>query len=262
MMIIIGHRGCGRNTRWDNRDVVPENTIGSFMQAVQRGFKWIEFDVQMTRDGEVIVLHDDEILYSSGTGHEHGHGKRVKSLQVSDVSRRRLSGLLRDCIIYRRDEDSNLVYKWRNVPKRVPTLKQVLRSRVLGLSGLIGINIELKVQDEMPSERMSSFVTAVLDCVGKYNMQYNIVFSSFNFNACIELVHKCSNEHSVCWLTDGPITLDIIRRCRRVGICGIVSHVSSLKFVRQYILDYAQRHKFVLWCYGGVNEHASGCIVD
>ena len=47
---VIAHRG--------NRAHAPENTIESFLEAVQAGADAIELDLRLTRDGEVVVIHD------------------------------------------------------------------------------------------------------------------------------------------------------------------------------------------------------------
>ena len=47
---VIGHRG--------NRAHVPENTLESLLSAVAVGADALEFDVQVTRDGELVLLHD------------------------------------------------------------------------------------------------------------------------------------------------------------------------------------------------------------
>jgi|LGVF01.1.fsa_nt_gb glycerophosphoryl diester phosphodiesterase len=49
-MEIIAHRGAS--------GYAPENTLSAFKLAVEMGAKAIEFDVQMTKDGEIIVHHD------------------------------------------------------------------------------------------------------------------------------------------------------------------------------------------------------------
>lgn len=47
---LIGHRGI--------KGLAPENTLASFKRAKDLGFSWVEFDVRLTRCGEVIVFHD------------------------------------------------------------------------------------------------------------------------------------------------------------------------------------------------------------
>ncbi|MFA6247317.1 MAG: glycerophosphodiester phosphodiesterase family protein [Mucilaginibacter sp.] len=47
----IGHRGT--------RGMMPENTIPAMQKAINYGVNTIEFDVHVTKDGKVIVYHDD-----------------------------------------------------------------------------------------------------------------------------------------------------------------------------------------------------------
>jgi glycerophosphoryl diester phosphodiesterase len=54
---IVGHRGAPRKAR--------ENTIESFDLAESLGTDAIEFDLQQTRDGELVVFHDDKIPIGS-----------------------------------------------------------------------------------------------------------------------------------------------------------------------------------------------------
>ncbi len=49
----IAHRG--------GRDYKPENTMSAFKHAVDTGADWIEFDVQQTKDGELVVIHDETL---------------------------------------------------------------------------------------------------------------------------------------------------------------------------------------------------------
>ncbi len=58
---VIAHRG--------NRAHAPENTIEAFQQAVAAGADAIEVDLRLTKDGEVVALHDptlDRTTDSSG----------------------------------------------------------------------------------------------------------------------------------------------------------------------------------------------------
>lgn len=53
----LAHRGYS--------DLFPENTMSAFEKAVNSSFEGIETDVQMTKDGELLLLHDDKINRTS-----------------------------------------------------------------------------------------------------------------------------------------------------------------------------------------------------
>jgi len=54
----IGHRGSAGTH--------PENTLESFRAAAATGAPYIEFDVHMTRDGEIVVAHDEHLQRMCG----------------------------------------------------------------------------------------------------------------------------------------------------------------------------------------------------
>jgi glycerophosphoryl diester phosphodiesterase len=59
--VVVGHRG--------NSAHAPENTLESFRQAVALGVDSLEFDVHLTADGKVVVMHDSHIdRTTDGTG--------------------------------------------------------------------------------------------------------------------------------------------------------------------------------------------------
>ncbi|MBV2154595.1 glycerophosphodiester phosphodiesterase [Kitasatospora sp. SUK 42] len=51
--VVIGHRGAPRNA--------PENTMASFEAALGEGADWLETDVQTTRDGVPVLMHDPTV---------------------------------------------------------------------------------------------------------------------------------------------------------------------------------------------------------
>jgi glycerophosphoryl diester phosphodiesterase len=58
---IAAHRG--------GRAYAPENTLAAFKDAIAQGVDAIEFDVQMTKDGELVVIHDTTVdRTTNGTG--------------------------------------------------------------------------------------------------------------------------------------------------------------------------------------------------
>src|SRR5438067_7517305 len=50
----IAHRGGAQ--------LMPENTLAAFRDALARGGDGIELDVQLTRDGVAVVHHDDRLM--------------------------------------------------------------------------------------------------------------------------------------------------------------------------------------------------------
>jgi len=70
-MLIFAHRGA--------RDRAPENTMAAFQAGYDLGAAGIELDVQLSRDGEVVVIHDHTVDRTS-----NGHG-RVADLSLAEL---------------------------------------------------------------------------------------------------------------------------------------------------------------------------------
>lgn len=101
---VIAHRG--------NRAHAPENTIEAFRQAVAAGADAIEFDLRVSRDGEVVVIHDptlDRTTDSSGLVDM----RTLEQLQEVDAGAR-----------FSTDGGWARPYHGRNV--RIPTLDELL----------------------------------------------------------------------------------------------------------------------------------------
>ena len=65
--INIGHRGTGES-QTANAKLVRENTLLSFVTAAaSRAMEFIEFDVHLTKDGEVVIYHDFEVKLLVGS---------------------------------------------------------------------------------------------------------------------------------------------------------------------------------------------------
>ena len=79
---IIGHRGaCGE---------APENTIESFLLAIEQRAVMIELDLQLTRDGRLIALHDWDLRRTSGQPivAENASADEIQALNVGRYQER------------------------------------------------------------------------------------------------------------------------------------------------------------------------------
>jgi glycerophosphoryl diester phosphodiesterase len=117
--IVFGHRGaCGDR---------PENTLISFERALEQGADVLETDVHLTRDGEVVVLHDADVARTTD-----GRG------DVATLAWRELAAL--DAGARFLDGRGETPFRGRGV--RVPRLAELL-ARFPG----VRLNIELKQGD-------------------------------------------------------------------------------------------------------------------
>ncbi|GAA1366341.1 glycerophosphodiester phosphodiesterase [Arthrobacter rhombi] len=76
--LAFAHRGANPS--------LGENTMEAFRAAIDRGYGYLELDVRTTRDGVVMVFHDESVeRVTEGSG-------RIEDFDYAEVSRWRVSG--------------------------------------------------------------------------------------------------------------------------------------------------------------------------
>ena len=75
-MLIIAHRGASGSA--------PENTLPSFAKAIALGISSVEFDVHTTKDGSLVIIHD-ETLYRTTNGNGLVAKKTLDELKTLDA---------------------------------------------------------------------------------------------------------------------------------------------------------------------------------
>jgi len=103
---VIGHRG--------NRAHAPENTLESMRQAVALGVDAVEFDLRVTRDGTLVVIHD-ETLDRTTNGSGPVALRTVTELKGLDAG----AGFT---------PDEGRTFPWRGRGVRVPTFDEIIES--------------------------------------------------------------------------------------------------------------------------------------
>lgn len=95
MPYVVGHRGAA--------GLQPENTVEGFEFAIRLGCEYVETDVHLSRDGHLVIIHDDTVnRTTNGSGRvaemtlaqlralDAGEGRSIPTLQeVLDVVRGR-----------------------------------------------------------------------------------------------------------------------------------------------------------------------------
>nr|WP_295972326.1 glycerophosphodiester phosphodiesterase [uncultured Bacillus sp.] len=145
MTLIFAHRGFSA--------LYPENTMLAFQKAEIAGADGIELDVQLTKDGEVVVIHDEKVdRTTNGTGY-------VKDLTYKEIKQ-----------LHVRKNGTFMP----NVA--IPSLQKVLEW--LTKNQLI-CNIELK-NNVFSYDGMEE---KVADLIQAYGLSDRIILSSFNHNS-------------------------------------------------------------------------------
>ena len=94
--------------------LAPENTIFAFDKAVSHGSEVFELDVHATKDGEIVVIHDDTVdRTTNGSG-------RVKDLWLAEVKQLDTA--------YHYTADDGRSFPLRGKGLRIPTLKEVFQA--------------------------------------------------------------------------------------------------------------------------------------
>ena len=57
-ILIIGHAGAN--------SIAPENTLKAFRKAIDLKADLIEFDIQLSKDNEMVIHHDSNIFNTTG----------------------------------------------------------------------------------------------------------------------------------------------------------------------------------------------------
>ncbi|MFI5352636.1 MAG: glycerophosphodiester phosphodiesterase [Candidatus Binatales bacterium] len=121
-LLNIGHRGASGR--------FPENTLSSFRAAIEAGAEMCELDVQMTRDGVAVVIHDDTVDRTTD-----GHGP-VAGLTLVELKR------LDAGAKFDRKFDRKSAGDRKFTGERIPTLDEVLAA----VKDRCALNIELKAK--------------------------------------------------------------------------------------------------------------------
>ncbi|XP_062151685.1 glycerophosphodiester phosphodiesterase GDPD1, chloroplastic-like [Alnus glutinosa] len=268
--LVIGHRGHGMNVLQssDRRmRAIKENSIASFNAASTFPIDFVEFDVQVTKDGCPVIFHDDIILsQDNGSVYE----RRVTELSLSEFLRygpQREPGKEGNPLL-RKTKDGKIV-KWDvEADDSLCTLQEAFQQ----VEPSLGFNIELKFDDHIVYQQdyLTHVLQAILQVVFEYAKDRAIVFSSFQPDASL-LLRKLQNAYPVFFLTNGGTEIyyderrnsleEAIKLCLEGGLQGIVSEVKGV-FGNPGAVNKIKEAKLSLLTYGKLNNVAEAVYVQ
>ncbi|XP_072991429.1 glycerophosphodiester phosphodiesterase GDPD1, chloroplastic-like isoform X2 [Typha latifolia] len=228
--VVVGHRGKGMNAvaSSDKRMMaVRENSLLSFNRAGRFPVDFVEFDVQVTKDGFPIIFHDNVILTE----------------EVGTVSEKRVTDLyLEEFLSYGPQRDPAKVGK--------SLLRRAKDGRILNWS------VE---EDDSLCTLQEAF-----QCVGSHlGFNIELKFDDYVVYCEEELTHSLQAVLRVFFLTEGGTEIyDDVRRnsldeaielCLQSGLQGIVSEVRGV-LKNPSAVPRIKECKLALLTYGQLNN--------
>lgn len=129
----------------------PENTLLAFQKAIEAGADGAELDVQLTKDGEVVIIHDETIdRTTDGKGY------------VVDYTYDELSKF-----------DASYIYRGQMGFNKIPTLREYFEL-VKDLDFVTNIELKTGINEYLGIEEK------VYDLIKEFKLEKKVIISSFN----------------------------------------------------------------------------------
>lgn len=178
-----------RTKIWAHRGAsgyAPENTLEAFNLAVRQKADGVELDVQMTKDGQLVVIHDERIeRVSDGTGY-------VKDFTLNEL----------------REFNFNRTHpEYARV--QIPTLSEVYESLK---PTKMTINVELKTG----IYAYPGIEESVVALTEKMGMTGQIIYSSFNHRSVAKVKTLCPKARTGILYAD--VTVDTVEYAEHIGV--------------------------------------------
>jgi len=154
-LYLFGHRGYSA--------LAPENTLAAFAVLLEHKIPGVELDVQLTRDGQVVVTHDENV-------------KRVTGLDA----------LVQDCSAQElRELDAGVWFSETFRGQRLPLLDEVFE--------LLGDKVYYDVELKWGERRSCGLEEAVVERIHSHKLEDLCLISSFN-PYCIRTSRKIAPD--------------------------------------------------------------------
>jgi glycerophosphoryl diester phosphodiesterase len=171
---IQGHRGA--------RGLAPENSLAAFTRALDLGVTTLELDIGVTRDG-VVVVHHDERLNPNFTRDAAGAWITLPTPRIRDLTAAELAsydiGLLKPGTAYANQFPEQAAREREAIP-RLADLFELVKRRG---DARVRFNIETKLTPDKPDDTVGpqAMAATLLRVIGQYGMEGRVTIQSFDW---------------------------------------------------------------------------------
>ncbi|MFJ6795888.1 glycerophosphodiester phosphodiesterase [Streptomyces sp. NPDC091268] len=177
---VYAHRGASA--------YAPENTLDAIDLAMRLGFDWVENDVQRTKDGELVVVHDDTLARTTDV--EQVFPAR-KPWRIADFTAAEIARL-----------DAGSWFGEEYAGARVPTLREYLDRVQRNHQRLL---LEIKKPELYPGiEEQTLQVLGEAGWLDDQHVSRRLVVQSFSAD-CVRIVHGLRPDIVTAFLGTPPV---------------------------------------------------------
>lgn len=214
--MVIAHRGAS--------SYAPENTLAAFDLALQMGVRQIELDVHSSRDGHIVVIHDDTVdRTTNGSG---------------PVASQTLAAL--------RQLDAGAWFGATFAGERIPTFEEVLAR----YQGRVHLHVELK-------GHTPSLAPRTAELIRQHGMVGQVTITSFQ-KVRLEEIRIVAPELPTGWLV-GDVSDAVIAQAQAMGIAQLCPRANT---VTPELVRRLHAEGFVVRAWGAATEELMQQVVQ
>ncbi len=208
-LLICAHRGAS--------NLAPENTMSALRKALETGATMIELDVQITRDQELVVFHDDTLERTT-----NGYGS-IHERSYADLTQL----------------DAGSWFAPEFADEHIPRFRDAVEM----LRGRTYLNIEIKPQPA--SEEAAKNIASIVSIIDESGMMPYTAFSSFDHSALVFIKSLNKNSHTIALNIPGDNRMPR----RVVETCGADGYGCSLEELNTWRTENCLHFKIPLGVY-------------
>lgn len=200
MFTIHGHRGC--------RGYLPENTIPAFYKAIDMGCHFLEMDVVVTKDKEILVSHEPWLNHEICLAPDGQvlTKENEKTYNLYDMTYAQIKEI--DC--------GSIGHPRFPQQQAMRTYKPSLRDLIDAMEaytkqrGLLPISYNIEVKrlpkdDGIFHPNGVEFSNLIIDILKEKNVLHRAIFQSFDIE-CMQVAHRIAPELALSFLVDNDKT--------------------------------------------------------
>ncbi|MEZ4270952.1 MAG: glycerophosphodiester phosphodiesterase family protein, partial [Myxococcota bacterium] len=203
--LVIAHRGGSLEA--------PENTLAAIRHAVDIGTDWQEIDVTLSKDGAVVVIHDDELERTTS-----GHGL-VAQHNLADLQKLRAGRPT-----WRDEKRQALLTRFgievpdfgeRFAAETIPTFEEVL--------GVAGARLMVELKTVSP-DRVKELAKKVVAAVRRSDSYDRVIIGSFAADL-LWAVHDLEPSLPLIGIAEDPLGID---RMLNLPVAALAVHTDQV----------------------------------